>query len=275
MKTLKIIYLSFLAIILASCEKEPLNPDEDLAPKTVNEKVNANTKINESDLPPAGFREFRLYTSPEELQNDCNELATDWISPWDVSIGVGHTLNLYGMHYFGGYLYATGEEKVVDVEIHDDIWETVYHAEILVSSEPVYFGIASKYPMGVGYIYTDYNIGEDVYLTNYNYGDCNYNLEIDADGDGVPDNEDLMPNSNMEETVVIENCDSSVENIALGEGYMLSDKIDELEAGDYKNHGQYVKATAHYLNSLVEEGVITYEEKDMIMNCAGSSSIGK
>lgn len=97
----------------------------------------------------------------------------------------------------------------------------------------------------------------------------------DTDGDGVPNDEDLMPTSNMEETVVIEDCDSSVENIPLGQGYMLSDKIDELEAVNYKNHGQYIKATTNYLNSLVKEGILSYREKDMIMRCAGSSSIGK
>lgn len=269
MKTLKIFYLSFLIIFIASCEKEPLHSNEEIAPKT----MQANYSIS---YPFIGVSESRLYNSPEELQNDCDALTTDWDNDWDRYITAGITISLTGMHYFGTYLYVTGGEDLITIEVRDSTNEIIYKDRILIGSDLVYFGIATEYPMGEVLISKEsYTYLQALYFNNTQFGNCDFFVKIDTDGDGIPDDEDFMPNSNMEETVVIEDCDSSVGNIALGEGYMLSDRIDELEAGDYKNHGQFVKATAHYLNSLVEEGILTYEEREMIMACAGSSLIGK
>jgi len=43
---------------------------------------------------------------------------------------------------------------------------------------------------------------------------------------------------------------------------------------DWKNHGQYVSTLAKTLNSFVEEGLITEEEKDAIMAEGASSDCG-
>ncbi len=102
-----------------------------------------------------------------------------------------------------------------------------------------------------------------------NIGDI---CDEDDDNDGVLDENDAVQFSNNESTVMIDGCNSSVENISLEDGYTLSDRIDELESSEYRNHGQYVRATSQFLKELVKEGVITEEEKDLINGCAGNSN---
>ncbi len=48
-----------------------------------------------------------------------------------------------------------------------------------------------------------------------------------------------------------------------------------IDAGDYKNHGEYVSMVAHFAEDLLEAGIITEEEKDAIVSAAAQSDIGK
>lgn len=287
MKTLKIYQLVFLAIFIVSCEKESLNSIEDNAAETMYSKLSSNgeTEIVINNTLPISKdsenlaikssqngSEYRLYNSLEELKNDCSEFISS--SNLRATGSVGYSG--FEAYYFGTYLEVEPGEDLIDIIIRNTSYEIIYQERRLIG-DPVFFGIATAEPMdNISFSKVNFDpYGDVIKSTNPHIGYCEYHVDIDSDGDGVPDDEDLMPNSNMEETVVIEDCNSSVENIALGEGYMLSDKIDEIEAADYRNHGQFVKATAHYLNYLLKQGIITYNEKDMMMSCAGSSSIGK
>lgn len=99
--------------------------------------------------------------------------------------------------------------------------------------------------------------------------------EIDSDGDGCLDDDDEIPSSNVEATVTIDGCDSGVVNrVTPGScGITMSDVIDGLEAGTYRNHGQFVRAVANVVNGWFAAGFITLEEKDAIMVCAGEANI--
>jgi hypothetical protein len=97
---------------------------------------------------------------------------------------------------------------------------------------------------------------------------------IDTDGDGFPDNEDACPNSDLDTTVVIDGCDSGVDNALFGDGCTISDTIAEL-ASTANNHGSFVSAVAHYTNDLKKGGVITGEDKEAIQSCAGQAGILK
>ena len=44
---------------------------------------------------------------------------------------------------------------------------------------------------------------------------------------------------------------------------------------DWKNHGQYVRCTAHTVNDLIDAGILTEDEGDAIMSYAAQSLIGK
>lgn len=293
MKTLKIICLAFLVNLIAGCERESLFSDKENASEPMYVELNSNgTTVIPGDISSTKVKYdftnsdskygsgYKLYQSLEEFKNDCSDLKSG--SNGRATGGIAYTGR--SAYYFAVYLeveegenpeHSVGQD-LIDIIIKNPSSEIIYQDRRLVG-DPVFFGIATEEPMD----FINFNkVNVDIYgdvltTTNPLFGYCDFVGNNDADGDGVPDQEDLVPNSNMEETVIIGNCDSSVENRALGEGYMLSDKIDELEAGNYKNHGKYVKATVHYLNSLVEENILTYVEKAMLMNCAGSSSIGK
>ncbi len=91
----------------------------------------------------------------------------------------------------------------------------------------------------------------------------------DSDGDGVPDDEDQCPASDLSETVVIGGCDSGVTNASLDEpaGCTVTDLIDR-EAASARNHGQFVSAVARLLNRLRQAGVISGTDREAIQSCA-------
>ena len=99
----------------------------------------------------------------------------------------------------------------------------------------------------------------------------------DFDGDGVGDNGDVFPDSDVRPTVIVADSDTGVENDLNidGEGGSINDHMAEIDAGEYKNHGQYVSTVAHFAEDLLEFGIITEEEKDAIVSAAAQSDIGK
>ena len=101
--------------------------------------------------------------------------------------------------------------------------------------------------------------------------------DADIDNDGCPNTEDAIIFSNMEKFVDIDGCLSGVQNkMTLGEtcGTMMSDVIDSLEKGTYKNHGEFVNGITKVVNDWSAKGLITLQEKGAIVACAAKSSIG-
>ena len=95
---------------------------------------------------------------------------------------------------------------------------------------------------------------------------------LDSDGDGIPEDEDTCPFSDLTETVVIDGCDSGVENMLFDDGCTISDLIWQC-AEDAKNHGQFNSAVSHILNDLKKDGTISGEEKGEIQICAEGADI--
>lgn len=100
---------------------------------------------------------------------------------------------------------------------------------------------------------------------NDNMGDV---CDSDDDNDGVVDLEDYVQFSNTENSITINNCDSGVVNQQLNNGVFMSDLIDEIEMGEYKNLGQTIRSYNDLMNKWINDGVITGEEKTLILNCA-------
>ena len=96
--------------------------------------------------------------------------------------------------------------------------------------------------------------------------------DSDDDNDGIEDTIDSVGFSNTEVTVHIGTCDSGVPNNTLSNGVFMSDLIDELETGEYKNLGQTIRSFNDLMNSWVNQGVITGEQKTLILNCAISQN---
>ncbi len=141
-----------------------------------------------------------------------------------------------------------------------------------------YFGVQSENPIkkitiwGFDYV----NCGnEPPGVDDVMFGTCVINP--DTDGDGCLDSQDAVLHSNMEPFVNIDGCDNGVPNrMTLGEpcGTMMSDVIDGLENGTYKNHGEFVNGITKVVNEWSAKGLITPEEKGAIVACAAKSSIG-
>ena len=102
------------------------------------------------------------------------------------------------------------------------------------------------------------------------YPDWGALLIVDADGDGVGDNEDDCPNSDLSATVVIDSCQSGVTNSLFSSGCTISDLIMECADGareDTRDHGQTVSCVAQLTNALKKSGTITGKEKGAILSC--------
>lgn len=89
----------------------------------------------------------------------------------------------------------------------------------------------------------------------------------DADGDGVADDEDCNPNSNLSPTIVIGAINTGVPNTLFPNGCTSSDLIAQLFAAA-GNHGEFVSAVAHLTNQWVEDGLITGQQKGAIQRAA-------
>lgn len=89
----------------------------------------------------------------------------------------------------------------------------------------------------------------------------------DADGDGVADDEDCNPNSNLSPTIVLGDIDTGVPNHLFDNGCTSADLIADLH-DSAANHGAFVSAVAALTNSWVAEGLITGAEKGAIQSAA-------
>jgi len=99
-----------------------------------------------------------------------------------------------------------------------------------------------------------------------------YIFELDSDGDGVVDDLDECSDSDLSETVVIDGCDSGVENILVEDGCTISDLIAELGEGA-KNHGKFVSGVSKLLNQLKKAGIISGKDKGAVQSCAAMADI--
>jgi len=100
----------------------------------------------------------------------------------------------------------------------------------------------------------------------------------DSDGDGIPDDEDQCPDSDLSPTVVIDSCDSGVDNMLFmgnkdfGNGCTIADLILEI-AESAENHGGFVSGVAELTNDLQKDGIITGKERSAIQRCVAQANI--
>ena len=113
-----------------------------------------------------------------------------------------------------------------------------------------------------------------VNLTNSSATDSGpaWRPSIDEDNDGIPDDIDECTNSDLSQTVVIDGCDTGVQNELLGDGCSINDLIGEC-ADNATNHGNFVSCVSKLTNDLKKSGIITGQEKGAIQSCAAQANI--
>jgi hypothetical protein len=92
---------------------------------------------------------------------------------------------------------------------------------------------------------------------------------VDSDLDGVPDEADDCPESDISSTVLINGVSTGVPNSTNSTGCTLADLIQEyLEEclEDVKNHGQFVSCVSHKMNVLKRAKTISGKQKGKIQS---------
>jgi hypothetical protein len=97
-------------------------------------------------------------------------------------------------------------------------------------------------------------------------------MELDSDGDGISDAEDACLESNLDDTVVIDGCNSEVSNTLFPTGCTISDQI-EVCANGAGNHGEFMSCVAELTNTLRRSGIITGQQKGAILRCTSRANI--
>lgn len=93
----------------------------------------------------------------------------------------------------------------------------------------------------------------------------------DSDGDGVNDDVDAYPNSDMSTNVTIDGCDSGTPNHVFSNGATMMDLINAC-AASATNHGGFVSCVTALSNGWKKDGLITGAQKGKIQSCAGSAA---
>jgi hypothetical protein len=93
----------------------------------------------------------------------------------------------------------------------------------------------------------------------------------DTDGDGVPDDVDECPNTDLSATtVVIDGVDTGISNTSVNAvGCTLADLINEIVdmcAATAKNHGKFVSCVSHETNILKRAKTISGKQKGKIQS---------
>ncbi len=95
-----------------------------------------------------------------------------------------------------------------------------------------------------------------------------YQRASDEDDDGIPDDEDPFPRSNLQPTVVLDGCDSAVENrfVSVPRGATLSDLIAGARAAAV-NEAEAAAALSSMLSQWLDAGWIGQEEFEKLAEC--------
>lgn len=161
-----------------------------------------------------------------------------------------------------------------DLLIDDGQWHTyVMEIDVFASGLPGQFTDFSQVPPRddtIRIMLQDFNesfgVAGDVFFDNIVLAGQ------DSDGDGVDEADDACPDSDLSASIVIDQCDSGVENLLLEDGCTMADRIARCAEGA-SNYGEFVSCVAHLTNEWRGSGLINGQGKLRIQRCAEQASI--
>jgi hypothetical protein len=92
----------------------------------------------------------------------------------------------------------------------------------------------------------------------------------DTDGDGINDDNDLCPNSDLRATVIIGSCDTGVPNKLFPTGETIADQMTKC-AVSATNRGQFLACVLRTTAKLRSADVITLKQRIAILRCAAKA----
>ncbi len=104
------------------------------------------------------------------------------------------------------------------------------------------------------------------------YAARNTGVCVDTDFDGVLDDEDACPDSTLTATIIIDGCDTGVDNMLFDDGCTMADLIAECGDGA-SNHGAFVRCVQQLNKDWQDARLISRREKVAIQNCATQANI--
>jgi len=127
---------------------------------------------------------------------------------------------------------------------------------------------SGAFPVTPGAFDTSHNFGSDGFVARITPPPA----VLDADNDGILDDDDACPNSDLSPTIVIDSCDTGVPNLLLQNGCTVSDLVAGIAQGA-GTHGQFASGVSHLTNGLMKDGLISGAQKGAIQSCAGGAAI--
>ena len=108
---------------------------------------------------------------------------------------------------------------------------------------------------------------DEYVVIGFRVADVSEPAPTDTDGDGIPDEDDACPESDLSETIFIDGCDTGVDNLLFDDGCTMADRIAEC-ADAATSHGEFVACVAALTNEWKNNGLISGKEKGRIQRCA-------
>ena len=107
--------------------------------------------------------------------------------------------------------------------------------------------------------------------------DCSASTQVfviqDSDNDGIPDDEEVLcAESNFESTVIIDECDTVIENHLFENGCTMSDLIAHC-ADSARNHGRFVLCVARLSIEWKRAKLIGLKNMGALVRCAARADI--
>ncbi len=94
----------------------------------------------------------------------------------------------------------------------------------------------------------------------------------DSDDDGITDGDDECPASDLQDALVIGDCDTGLSNVVLANGCTLTDSVGACSAMA-RHHGDFVNCVAGLANAWIAKGIVVAREKRRVVRCAAQSDL--